>query len=1001
MQLTLRTPFVRRLLLSAAVIAVLVGAYALAGFVGVPRWLRSGLQNYVAAHYHRQLSLGDIHFNPFTLTLDARDISFPDADSTPMLGAAGLHVHLQAASLWRRGPSFGEIVLTRPFARVLVRRDGSLNLADLAKPFAGAAPPAPSSKKSGPMRLFVDRLAVIDGRSTYDDQSRSTPFRAELQPINFDLRGFSTVGNASNEYVLDFATPLGERFHWSGTLAVAPMASRGEFQISAVRARTLWSFLSNTLHFEVSSGVIALNGDYGLTTGDRGDLQIDVHQLTVSDLGVKPPKAPSDYVDLKLVDVRNTHVDLSRRSLTVGTVRLAGGALHAWINAGGTLNFSDLMASSPPAPASSASASTTPTRRASPQAASAAWSLAAPDIEITGLDLTAEDREVTPAAALTLGDIMLRIEGFRSPGDAMLKISSSATVNRSGRLNASATYAFTSGAAHAQVALHDVDLTALQPYVAQRTALQLTSARLTTQLDIDRAADGGLTVAGDTEVAKLRTVDDQLRQDFVKWDRLTLQGIQYRSHPAALSIRRIVAVAPYARVIVRANRTLNIAAALSPAAGRAPAAPAAAEAPKAATASGRASSAMAMSIGTIQIVNGSARYTDLWIQPNFFLAIQNLSGSVVGLSSNPRSRAKVDLKGKVDRYAPISVSGEINPLAATAYSNMKMSFNGVELTTATPYSARFAGYKIEKGTMSATITYHLQESELTADPHFVIDQLQLGDRVSSPDAVKLPLKLAVALLKDRNGVIDLDLPLSGSLNDPKFKLGPLIWKVAVNVLTKAATAPFALLGRLVGGGEQMKFIDFDAGSASLDAPAQQRLAQIAKALQDRPTLKLDVPSAYTPGLDGPALVDELLEQKLAAEGQREAASRKHRRGATTAPEPDLSDPTTRFRLLVAEYRAELGAKAALPAEAQAVATAKGKQKAAAPLEPAITALEAALDARIEVPAGELEQLGRHRARAIQDALLKGTQLAPGRLFVLNTATTAADGKRVRFELGLE
>ncbi|MGB6451523.1 MAG: DUF748 domain-containing protein [Steroidobacteraceae bacterium] len=1000
MQLTLRTPWVRRLLISSAVIAVLVGSYALAGFVGVPRWLRSGLQNYVSAHYHRQLSLGDIHFNPFTLTLDVRDISFPDADSTPMLGATGLHVQLQAASLWRRGPSFGEIVLTRPFARVLIRRDGSLNLADLAKPFAVAAPPTTPPKKSSPMRLFVDRLAVIDGRSTYEDQSRATPFQAELQPINFDLRGFSTVGNSSNEYVLDFATPVGERFHWSGTLAVAPVASRGQFQISAVRARTLWSFLSDALHFEVSSGVIALKGSYALTTGNNGDLQVDVHELTVNDLGVRPPGAQSDYVNLKLIDVRNTHVDLARRSLTVGTVRLAGGAVRAWINAGGTLNFSELMASSPATPASTA-----PAPSASPPAVSAPWSLAAPDIEISGLELSAEDREVTPAAALTLGDFALRLDGFHSPGDVTLKISSSATVNRSGRVDASATDALGSGAAHAQVALHNVDLTVLQPYVTERSAIQLKSGQLTTQLVIDRAADGGLTVAGDTEVAKLRTVDDQLRQDFVKWDRLTLRGMQYRSQPAALTIRRIVAVGPYARVIVRANRTLNITAALAPGAARAPggpaAAPAAAVAPKAAAVAGHASSAMAMSIGTIQIVNGSARYTDLWIQPNFFLAIQSLSGSVVGLSSNPRSRAKVDLKGKVDRYAPISVSGEINPLAATAYSNMKLSFDGVQLTTATPYSARFAGYKIEKGTMSANITYHLENRALSADPHFTIDQLQLGDRVSSPDAVKLPLKLAVALLKDRHGVIDLDLPLSGSLNDPKFKLGPLIWKVLVNVLSKAATAPFALLGRLVGGGEQMKFIDFDAGAASLDASAQQKLAQIAKALQDRPSLKLDVPSAYTPGLDRPALVEELLEQKLAAQGQTEAASRKHRRGTVTAPAPDLSDPATRFRLLVAEYRSELGAKTALPAQADAVAKVKGKQKAAVPLEPAITELETALDARIQIPDGDLQLLGRHRARAIQDALLKGAQLDPARLFVLNTATTAADGKRVRFELGLE
>lgn len=1046
MQLTLRTPWIRRLLYSTAVIVVLVGAYALVGFVGVPHWLRSGLRSYVTTHYHRQLSLGDIRFNPFTLTLDAEDISFPDADSTPMLGAGALHVQLQLASLWRRGPSFSEIILTRPFARVLVRRDGSLNLADLAKPFAGTASPAPPPKKSGPMRLFIDRFAVLDGRSSYEDRSRATPFHADLQPINFDLRNFSTVGNASNEYALDFATQLGERFHWSGTLGVEPMSSRGQFEISALQARTLWSFMRDALHFEVSSGVIALNGDYDLTAGSPASLQVDVHQLTVSRLGVKPPKAPTDYVDLDLLDVRNTRVDLARRSVTVGTVRLTGGTVQAWIDPDGRLNFSELMGSpsasgsgKPAAPGTGSSASATPAlheaaqtapqQQAAPQQtvaqqtapqqpASAPWSLAAPDIQLTGLKLSAQDREVAPAASLTLDDIALRVEGFHSPGDATLKISAGAKVNGAGRLDASATYALGPGTAHAHVALRDIDLTALQPYVAQRSALRLVSGLLTTQLDIDRAGSG-LSVKGDTEVEKLRTVDDQLRQDFVKWDRLTIQGMQYRSQPPALSIRKIVAVAPYARVIVAANRKLNIAEAFAPTARPTPGAsasptgsaasgtaaahvaPAAQAVSTAKPSAAQATPPMSISIGRIQVVNGSAHYTDLWIQPNFFLAIQSLAGSVAGLSSNPRSRATVSLNGKVDRYAPINVSGEINPLAASAYSNMKMSFHGVELTTATPYSARFAGYKIEKGTMSADITYHLEKGNLSADPHFVIDQLQLGSRVESPDAVKLPLKLAVALLKDRNGVIDLDLPLSGSLSDPKFKLGPLIWKVLVNVLSKAVTAPFALLGRLVGGGEQMKFIDFTAGSSSLDAAAQQRLSQIAKALQDRPSLKLDVPSAYTPDLDRPALVHQLLEQKLLAQGRRELASRKHRRGGGAAPEPNLADPATRLRLLVAEYRAELGAKAPLPAQAQAVVKAKGKQKAAAPLEPAIAELQAALAARIQIPDSDLQLLGRRRARAIQDALLKGTQLDPARLFVLNTATTAADGQRVRFQLGLE
>jgi len=552
-----------------------------------------------------------------------------------------------------------------------------------------------------------------------------------------------------------------------------------------------------------------------------------------------------------------------------------------------------------------------------------------------------------------------------------------------------------------------IDLTALQPYIARRSALDLLSGRLAASLAIDRAAAGALTVSGDTSVARLRTVD-RSRQDFVTWDRLSMEGIQYRSQPAALRIRRIVAVKPYARVIVAADRSLNLREALSSGQAQTHSISRTSSSPPATAAahpaSAGASSTLPVSIGRIQISNASARYTDLWIEPHFTLAIQDLSGDISGMSSAPGSRARIQLEGKVDRYAPITISGELNLLAAQLYTDLKMSFQGVELTTATPYSAHFAGYKIEKGKISADITYHIDAGRLTANHHIVIDQLQLGDKVESPDAVKLPLKLAVALLRDRNGVIDLGLPITGSLSDPQFRLGPLIWKVVVNVLEKAVTAPFELLGKLFGAGPEIKFIDFDAGSSSLDDSDRQRLASVVKALQARPSLELDVPSAYTPELDRPALGAQLLQSKLLELRSREAGA--HKRGSP-APAPadasTLATPEEHFHLLVAEYRSELGRDAPLPPEAQAVVQAQSKKKAAEgpPLDPAIAALQSALLGRIVVSDDDLQALGRRRARVIQGALLGDGKIPPARLFVLNSTPTRAAGGRVRLELGLK
>jgi hypothetical protein len=405
-----------------------------------------------------------------------------------------------------------------------------------------------------------------------------------------------------------------------------------------------------------------------------------------------------------------------------------------------------------------------------------------------------------------------------------------------------------------------------------------------------------------------------------------------------------------------------------------------------------------------------------------------LNGSVDGLSSDPRSRAQVKLKGAVDRYAPVNIDGEMNLLAASVYSDIKMSFKGLELTTMTPYSGRFAGYKINKGKLSVDLSYKIDQRKLTAEQHFVVDQLQLGDPVDSPDAVHLPLKLAVALLKDRNGVIDVALPISGSLDDPQFKIGPILWHAFVNLLAKVATAPFAALGRLFGGnhGEDMKYIDFAPGSAELDDASKEKLTSLSKALQEHTQLQLDVPIVFSKDLDGPALAKKRLNQKLvfrarsgkspqqqAANGKavpvstQAAASSSNGQGSvqTTVPkdiadDPALNDPLQHYRLLLAEYEADVGKDAPLPPTAQAIQNAKNK-KDAPPVETAIPELEDAIVPHIEIPDIVLQDLGKKRTRAIQDALLTDGGIDASRVFIINGPPKPDDNGNVRVEMSLK
>jgi len=995
----------RRVLIGLAIAAVLLGGYAAAGFLAVPYYARRGLQDFVRQHYGRSLTVAAIRFNPFTLALDVTGCSLPDADAQPLLAFERLHVSLQLASLWRFAPSFREILLERPYVRAVIRPDGALNLADLGKGFP-AAPPQAQPRESEPLRLFIGRLAVISGTAAFEDQTR--PFRAEFKPIAFELRDFSTSTRTGNDYTLNAASPEGERLIWSGTVHLAPVSSHGTFEIADLQARTLWRYLRESLPFEIPSGVIAIKGDYDLASaGSAPGLKLNVRDTLVTDLGVRPNGTAENYIDLARVEVTDTRVDLARRAVDIAKVALGGGAVRAWIGEQGRLNLLDLAAAPPapgataaaPPPAAAAAASTAGSSGGTP-----AWSVSVTDIAVEGVKVSAEDREVKPAASLRLDPLSVHIGGFSTAPDDTLDITLDAGVNASGRIAARAQVTPNSGAVSAHIEASDLGLEALQPYIAEYTSMTLLKGTLGAKLDIDRGADGVLAVKGKTRVAGLSTVDNALRQDFVKWKELVIADVSYRSKPAGLRIGSVTAIEPYARMIIAPDRTLNIAEILkrpgAPSDTAGAAAPPAANRTAAAEGTPASDKAAAkpfpMSIGTVRLVDASVNYSDLWIKPSFAVGIQTLDGTVSGLSSDARSRARMELNGKVERYSPVHVGGELNLLSAALYTDVTMSFKDLDLTIVNPYSGHFAGYKIDKGKLSVDVSYKIDQRKLAAQQHFVVDEFELGDSVDSPEAMHLPLKIAVALLKDRNGVIDIDLPMSGSLDDPSFRIGPIIWKAFVNLIVKAATAPFALLGHLFGGGEHMNVIEFAAGEAELDPPGREQLASMVKALKERPQLKLDVPIVFSRGLDRPQLAAARLRQELKARVLSTPQGRKH---PDTAVELALADPARHFRLLVEQFQADLGKDAALPPSAAAVQAAKGKE--GAPYEPAIADLNAALIDHIQVPDADLEALGKQRARAIQDALLSAGQVDPARVFIVNTPPAPDSGEKVKVAMAVK
>ena len=928
----------RKLATSLLLVLVALGVvWAGVGYWAVPRLVRSLATATVQDTLHRTLSVGDIRFNPWRLELAIDQLSLPDADGKPMLAWQALRVNLRLwPSLWMRGVHLDALQIDGLAVQAVIGKDGQINLADLAK-LAG-----PDQPDDSPPRLAIDLLTVTGGQIGVQELDRPQAFALRLSPIRFELNHFSTVGSSRNGYHFVARSDAGESLDWSGTLALAPLRSQGEFHVDGLQVATVARYLAGQLPLQLSSGSITLHGDYRLQSGNGPlQLQAGISELSIAQLGLRALAADQDSVQLDSISVTGIAADIGQRSVTIDKLALQGGLINATRAPTGEFNLLALLgAAKPPAPVAPAAQAT-----GQPD-----WRISLHTLALDGLRVALLDQTVQPQAELQLSSLSLGVTGLSNDLKPALPVKLALQVGDSGHLQLNGQLHPDNLAFKGALTLADIDLRAAQPYLQQHTGLTLLGGSLSAQLQLQHSAKSLLDASGNIEVRDLRSIDNELRQDFIKWQRLQALGVDYRSTPQRLRIREIVAQEPYARVIVGGDRVLNVTHVLRDSGETAPAPPA-------------DNKPMAVSIGQVRIDKGSANFEDLWIKPNFAVSLGDLNGSITGLSSDAGSRAKVDLRGAVDRYAPALISGEINLLSATAYSDLALKFSNLEMTSATPYSGYFAGYQIRKGKLNVDLSYKIKDRKLDAGHHVVINQLELGDKVSSPEATTLPVRLAVALLKDRNGVIDINLPITGTLDDPQFRVGPILWKAFVNLLVKVVASPFTLLGNLFGGSDgQVNQISFEPGRAELNDDARKHLAALAAALTDRPGLELEVPAAASAEFDRPALLQIRLQEQLQAAAAKVGADR--------------------YQQLLAVWRDETGNKTGVPALAEAE-------------------LQADLLSRWQVSDIDLEELGRARAAAIQDALLQSTGIDPVRLFVINALPAAADAQQLRIDLTLK
>ncbi len=400
---------------------------------------------------------------------------------------------------------------------------------------------------------------------------------------------------------------------------------------------------------------------------------------------------------------------------------------------------------------------------------------------------------------------------------------------------------------------------------------------------------------GDMALVDVRMLDKATSDPFAGWGSLALSNLKanYDERGTVVDADRVTFTKFYGRVLLDAQGKLNLKdvvahesgaaqsltrdksgaeplpltpqAASTVAAASTPA-PASSATPATVTAATPPQSPVKLHFGQLVLQQGRVTYTDNFIKPNYTANLVGIQGTVGAFGTQSTTPAPVDIAAKLAANGPLSIRGTVNPLIDKPALDLTASAHDIELTNLTPYSAKYAGYPITKGKLNVDLHYKLDNDQLNADNHLFIDQLTFGDHVVNDTATKLPVRLAISLLKNSRGEIDVNLPVSGSLSNPEFSIGGLIWHAVLNLLQKAVTAPFSLIANAFGGkGEELGYVEFEPGSAKLTDADNQKLDTIVKALADKSSIRMDLIGRVDPAVDEPALrtgyVERLVKQQ--------------------------------------------------------------------------------------------------------------------------------------------
>lgn len=898
----------------------------------------------VVAQPARTIVSGTVALNEFAIAAPV------GADAAPLADWRSLRIAIDELDLLRRHATIADIALDAPNVTVVRGADARINWVRFAAEPVERPAAAAETAAAPAFGVTLKHASVSGGRlSLVDDLIGG--FRQDIANLRVEASGLTNTSSQRGRVSLAADIVNNGSVSLDGEVGLAPPAGQLKYTARDVRLVVAARYLARMLNGTID-GSSDVDGTLEFAQTADG-LRLVLRDVAVAGkaIRVRGPAAGGAALDIDTLSIADGELDLAGRSVTVGRMTIDKPRAIVRRLADGTINW--LQVVNPPADDAP---------QAAEAPAPAPWKLLLKEAQVTGGDLRFEDLAQEPAVRLHASAISVTAKNLVGDGSQPAQIAVRTRFGSGGTLAADGSVGWNPLAAKARVDARNLDVAALRPYVAGQLNTVIARAEASARGTASVAQAGRdqplkLAFTGDARLSNLHMLDAAGDNDLLKWQSLEATAVDLKldEGPPRIGVGGVTLSDFYARIVLSEEGRLNLADLIKrePAAQTAPAPPA------------EAAVRPAIRLGGIEIQRGNVNFTDHFIKPNYTANMTDLAGTVSEFSSERAALADVSIRGRIDSDAPLEIAGKANPLGTPLALDIRGSTRGVELPRLTPYSVKYAGYPITHGKLSMDVQYKVENKRLQAQNHLFLDQLTFGERVESPTATKLPVLLAVSLLKNSRGEIDINLPISGSFDDPEFSIGGIIVQVIVNLLTKVVTAPFTLLAAAFGGGPDLGYIAFAPGSAVIAETERKKLDTLAKALNDRPALRLDMTGRALAGADTEALRRAAFDGKLRAAKLREIV----RTGEGVDPATVAIAPEERERLIGRVYADEK------------IADKPRNLIGIAKTIPA-SEMEALIMTTITVGDEDLRRLANDRATAVRDRLSEQGKVPRERLFLV-------------------